>query len=52
MEEACSLLSGTRANIVDISESLGFTNRSHFYSIFKTHYGMTPAEFRTIKKGN
>ncbi len=52
MEEACSLLSGTRANIADISESLGFTNRSHFYSIFKTHYGMTPAEFRTIKKGN
>lgn len=46
MEEASKLLINTTKRVSEISESLGFTNRSHFYSIFKKHYGITPAEYR------
>ncbi len=46
MKEAANLLITTRENITDIGIRLGFTNKTHFYKIFKNTYNMTPAEYR------
>ncbi len=46
MEEAARLLTTGNDNIMDIGLALGFSNRSHFYKIFKEIYHMTPAEYR------
>lgn len=48
MKKAAYLLCSTKMNIMDISQELGFQNRTHFYSIFKKNYGMTPGEYRRI----
>ncbi len=49
MEKACKMLEDESINITDIIEQLGFTNRSHFNSIFKEHYKLTPSEYRKQK---
>lgn len=46
MKKAAELLKSTTANIYDIETSLGFSNHTHFYKLFKKTYGMTPAEYR------
>lgn len=40
------LLSGTTKSIQDISDSLGFCNRSYFYSCFQKKEGISPSEYR------
>ena len=37
-EENCSLQ--------EISEELGFSNRTQFYKLFRKQYGITPKEYR------
>lgn len=49
MKKAARLLESSSDNITDIGIYLGFTNRSHFYKIFKSIYGMTPAQYRKEK---
>ncbi len=46
MKEAARLLTASKEKITDISDTLGFTNRSHFYKIFEKTYGCTPAQYR------
>lgn len=46
MKQAARLLIKTNLSISAISEELGFSNRTHFYEIFKNTYDMTPLEFR------
>ncbi len=46
MKQAARLLIKTNLSISAISEELGFSNRTHFYQIFKNTYDMTPSEFR------
>lgn len=46
MQEAGKRLAESSAAIAEIAEELGFSNRTHFYNIFKKHYGMTPKQFR------
>lgn len=46
MRRAEALLLETELSIQEISETLHFTNRTHFYNLFKKKYGMTPGEFR------
>lgn len=50
MKEAARLLCHTKDNITDIGLALGFSNRTHFYKKFRETYGVTPAEYRRIKK--
>lgn len=50
MEYAAKQLQKTDRNIGDIAAELKFTNRSHFYKLFKEHYGVTPMKYR-IGKG-
>lgn len=46
MKEACQLLSETDLTVSQISEKLGFTNRTHFYKLFEKQYGITPTKYR------
>lgn len=46
MKEATRLLISSKDSVTEIGNALGFTNRTHFYKIFKKTYGMTPAEYR------
>lgn len=46
MKKAASLLTETEKPITAIMQELEFTNASHFYQIFKNHYGITPMKYR------
>lgn len=46
LNKLCQLITCTNRPIALIAEELGFTNRYHFYKIFKEKYGMTPNEYR------
>lgn len=46
LEEARRLLLETDRSISDIIASLGFSNRTHFYRLFKATYGKTPGDCR------
>ncbi len=51
LEESARLLLHTDMHISDIMQCLGFTNRNHFYTIFKEKYGVTPNKYRQKKTG-
>ncbi|MDO4312023.1 MAG: AraC family transcriptional regulator [Eubacteriales bacterium] len=46
LKKAALLLSTTNESIVSIAARLNFTNRTHFYTLFKKKYGETPGEYR------
>lgn len=52
MKKAARLLTSSKDSVTDIGSALGFTNRTHFYKIFKKTYGMTPAEYRKLHSSN
>lgn len=43
---AATLLSSTSRPIHDICRQLGYTNRTHFYTLFQERFGCTPSSFR------
>ncbi|WP_018213157.1 helix-turn-helix transcriptional regulator [Desulfitobacterium hafniense] len=46
LEQARRLLVSTELAVQDISESMGFHDKSYFYRCFKTAYGLTPGAYR------
>ncbi len=46
MKKAAADLSRTDRSIAAISTRLHFSNRTHFYKLFKEYFGMTPKEYR------
>lgn len=50
MNKAAELLTDSDLSIVQITEVLGFQNRTHFYSKFKSIYGLLPGEYRKLHK--
>lgn len=46
LKKAAALLKNSSATIGEIAQSCGFTNQSHFTSIFKQYYGDTPSAYR------
>ena len=46
VEAACALLDNTDESIEAITEKLGFSTRNYFFTFFKKHMGMTPAQYR------
>lgn len=45
-EEACELLKNTGLSIKDIAKKFQFSSASHFASVFKKHFRITPIEYR------
>lgn len=46
VEAACHLLDSTDESIESITQKLGFSTRNYFFTFFKKHMGMTPAQYR------
>ena len=46
VERACELLTRTRRSMTEIALSCGFSSSQHFSTVFKTHMGCTPTDFR------
>lgn len=46
MQLAARLLHSTDKSISQIASELGFTDRTHFYELFRAEFGMTPKEYR------
>lgn len=46
LKKAEQLLATTDDSISSIAAKLQFTNRTHFYNLFKGKYGLTPGEYR------
>ena len=49
MKKAAEELLYSQKTINEIAEELHFSNKTHFYKIFKEKYGITPKEFRANK---
>lgn len=46
LESICRDLTDTDIPIQQISEKMGFSNKTYFYAFFKKHTGMTPLQYR------
>ena len=46
MREAALLLCNTNQHIHQICRQLGFTNRTHFHTLFQQEYGCSPYDYR------
>lgn len=46
LDYALAMIQGSNLNILDISQSLGFSSISYFNTTFKKRYGLTPLEAR------
>lgn len=45
LEQAERLIKEGRINITQIAYAVGFNNQTHFSTVFKKHFGMTPTEY-------
>ncbi len=54
LEQAARLIKEDKINLTQIAYTVGFTNQSHFSTIFKRQYGMSPSEYaaKHHKKGD
>jgi AraC family transcriptional regulator len=48
VERASELLSKSALSLADIASMCGFSDQSHFCSLFRKHCGVTPAKFRKL----
>ena len=48
LEKAKWLLITTDLSVQNISEIIGFKEKSYFFRIFKKRYGMTPLKYRKV----
>ncbi|MDO5338201.1 MAG: AraC family transcriptional regulator [Eubacteriales bacterium] len=48
LKKTAEYLINTNDSISTIASRMNFSNRTHFYSLFKEHFGMTPKEFRKM----
>ena len=49
---AAMMLKHTQMNIADVARSVGYENYNYFYRVFKTKYGVTPAQYREKSKSD
>lgn len=46
IQKACELLEESKISITEIILQCGYKNQNYFYTIFKKHFGITPAQYR------
>lgn len=49
-KKAEQLLLGTELSVSEIVTRLNFSNRTHFYALFRKQYGLSPQEYRRQKR--
>ena len=50
LEQAARLIEEGKINITQVAYSVGFNNQTHFSTIFKKHFGMSPSEYAETKR--
>ena len=50
LELICSLLVESDMSLNEISDKLGFSTKNYFFTFFKKHTGMTPGDYRRMKR--
>jgi len=50
LEQAARLIAEGQINITQVAYSVGFNNQTHFSTVFKKHYGMSPSEYAETKR--
>jgi AraC-like DNA-binding protein/GGDEF domain-containing protein len=50
IELICNLLTETDWTVAEIAKRSGFQTRSHFFTVFKKNTGMTPNQYREVKR--
>lgn len=50
LEQAARLIEEGQINITQVAYSVGFSNQTHFSTVFKKHYGMSPSEYAETKR--
>ena len=45
LEQAARLIKERKINVTQVAYAVGFNNQTHFSTVFKKHYGMTPTEY-------
>jgi YesN/AraC family two-component response regulator len=50
LEQAARLIREGKINVTQVAYSVGFNNQTHFSTVFKRHYGMTPTEYAEKSK--
>ena len=45
LEQAAKLLSENKVNVTQVAYTVGFNNQTHFSTVFRKHYGMSPKEY-------
>ncbi len=50
LEQAARLIEEGKINITQVTYSVGFNNQTHFSTIFKKHFGMSPSEYAETKR--
>ena len=48
MQYAATALGSSDRSISDIALDCGIENMSHFYKLFRAHYGVTPRAYRMV----
>ena len=52
LEQAARLIREGKINVTQVAYSVGFNNQTHFSTVFKKHYGVTPTEYGENIKNN
>ena len=50
LEQAARLIGEGKINITQVAYYVGFNNQTHFSTIFKKHFGMSPSEYAETKR--
>lgn len=50
LEQAARLIEEDKINFTQVAYSVGFNNQTHFSTIFKKHFGMSPSEYAETKR--
>ena len=50
LEQAARLIEEGQINITQVAYSVGFSNQTHFSTVFKKHYGISPSEYAETKR--
>ena len=50
LKQAAHLLTEGKVNITQVAYAVGFNNQTHFSTVFKKHFGMTPTEYAETKR--
>ena len=49
LEQAARLIAENKINVTQVAYAVGFNNQTHFSTVFKKHYGMTPTEYQNLQ---